>query len=404
MPLPGGFIEIPAGLKSDRRKLGLVNTWDMGGDDIMNMMMARMDPQAHLEIKGDSNAQYIVPITPIDRIQKATVTTADAGAYNAIFGAAATIQVAQDMSAFGALPKMGYPREGFRVAYAAAIASGAGVAQAAAMGTAVEPTYMEVTISIKEVEVVTELSTRLEVISTKNDTITFEGNAGVVFSNFMEAIDTDLLQDCDTLAGDNIESLDRITSSTALITGKSYTAGDEDYGGIDRSTPYAWWDGNADHGSATDRSMTKPLVDALMRDQKPYWGRDWGNKLYLSPDDSWIEFSSIEAARQRMGETTVQPSINGIKTWRGGAGGFKLATYDTIEWLQDSNVQADTIGRLYLFDLNHLGMVIARPIDFIDSADPFVVGHVHRGAWYGILETWCDLPKGQGQLCDLKTN
>ena len=395
-------MQMPAGLRNRGRIARKITTWDMTGQQLIDAQIRNIEPQHILEIRGGRDSSYIVPVHPIDKIQKATLTTGDAGAYNALFGAVATIQLSQQQTMIGALPKKGYPREGFRAVSAAAIASGAGIAEGAAVGTGVEPTYVEITVGQKEVEVVTEMSTRMEVISAKNDNIEFEGNAQVVFSNFMEALDVDLLVDMDTLAGANHESLDRICGSSGENTALGYTAADEDLYGVDRSVA-TWFNANSDHASGVDRSLSKSLVDALMRDQKEFWQYNIDQKIYASKNDSWIEFSAIEGARQRMGEETVVANVNGLNTFRGGAGGFKLSTYDGFPWLQDENISADTIGRIMLLDLNHVGLCVGRPIEFLESDNPFEVGHLHRCLWYGIHENWCDLPAAEGKLRDLKT-
>ena len=394
---------LPEGLRGHERLASRVTTWDMTGDQILQRALnaIQMGTQA-LEIKGVDGDNYIVPATPIDKLMKTDITSSTTGAENALFGATAIIQLSQCQTAFGALPKRGYPRQGFRAAYAAAIASGAGVAEAANVGTAVVPTYLEITVGLKEVEVVTGMTSRMEVMVTKNDNIEFEGNAQVVFSNFMEALDTDMLVDMDTLAGNNLESLDRVCGSSGENTALSYTANDEDLYSVDRST-YTWFNGNSDHNSGTDRAISKSLVDALMAAQIDRWGGDMDNKLYLGNTDTWTEWSAVEGARQRFGEDTFTVNINGIQTFKGNLGGYKLTTYDGIPFLWDVNVSSDGIGRLMLLDLNHTGIVIGRELEWIESNDPYVVGHNHRGLWYGIMEVWCDLPSADGKLRDLTT-
>lgn len=388
---------LPSGLKNREHLARRVNSWDYSGMDIMNQVYASMTPY-ELEMREN----YLVPVTPLDRLQKTAITTGTGAAYNALFGAVAILQISQQQNAYGMLPKRGYPKEGFRAVSAAAVASGVGIAEGAAVSTPVVPTYQEITVGLKEVETVTEFTQRMEVVSAKNDNIEYAGNAQVVFSNFMDALDTDLLVDFDTLASNNIESLDRVTASTAERVGVGATDGDEDLYGVDRSAN-AWWDSNSLHASGVDRNITKTLVDTLQQNQWEFWQNNVDEKVYLTGTDTWTEFSADEGARQRFGEDTFTATVNGIQTFPGQVGGYKLTTYDGHPWILDQNVVADTISRLYLLDLVHLGIVLGRPIQFIESDNPFEVGYNHRGLWYGIEELWNDLSKAHGKLRDLQT-
>lgn len=344
----------------------------------------------------------LVPQHPLDMIQKATVTSGDAGAFNAIFGAIALIQISQQQNAFAAMPKRGYERAGFRAVSAAAIASGAGVAEGGAVPTAVEPTYQEINVGLKDQSVATEMSTRLELQSTRNDTVTFAGNAQVVFSNFMEAIDVDLLKDWDTLAGNNMESIDRLTADSAAQVALGYTADDENLYGVDRSAN-TWFDSNLDHNSNVDRAVSISLLDALYRDQYEYWGTDIGNKFWLTGTSTHVPWSALEGSKQRFDQATVVNTIaGGVQPVVGQAGGFKLSTYLTWPIVLDQNVEVDTIARVYLIDQNHAGIVLGRPIEAIQGNHPVYVGSfVNRLVFYGIMELWGDLPKSCGQLRDL---
>ncbi len=341
-----------------------------------------------------------------ESIQKATITTGDTGAWNAIYGSVATIQVAQQQNAFAALPKRPYNRYGLRVVSAAAISSSTGIDEAAAVPTAVEPTYLEVNVGQKEIAVATDMSTRLELLSTRDDTITFGGNAQVVFSNFLTATDADLLGDADTVAGYNIESLDRYTSSYAKYGTYSDvgTATDSNWYNTVRAVAAASndWDSNF-FGATADRSLTLPLVDGMYAACYPYWGTDFGNKIWLTTPGTNVSWSFLEGAKQRYGPEPVAFSYTqGVQPVLGQAGGFKLNHYNTWPIVLDSQVKADTIGRIMLLDLNHTGMLVGRPIEAIQGNNPLYLQYfLNRLAFYGIMETYGDMPKSCAQLADL---
>jgi hypothetical protein len=371
-------------------------------DPLTNVRGLMTAPRIAWSNPGDTTTQ-LIPVHPMDAIQKATLTTGDTGAYNAIFGAVAVSQVAIQQNVFAALPKRPYMKEGFRAVSALGTISTPGIAEGASVPTAIEPTYQEITVGMKDWAVATEMSTRLELVSTKNDTVTFGGNAQIIFANFLNALDTWLLKDTNTLASYAPESLDRITCSSAGSVACGNTANDEDLYGVDRSSD-TWFNGNMDHNSDTDRSLTIGYIDALIRDQWKYWGADTGsNKLWITHPSTWVPWSALEGSKQRFSQETASYTYTqGVQPVTGQAGGFKLSTYNNYPIVLDANVVEDTIGRIYLLDTNHVGLVIGRPIEAIQANNPVYLGSfVNRVVFYGIGETWCDLPLSQGQLRDL---
>jgi len=344
---------------------------------------------------------------PMDTLaQKGTINIAATGAWNPIYGAIAVIQVAQQQNVFAALPKRPYNKYGFRVVSAAAISSSAGVAEGSQVASAVTPTYVEVDVGQKDVATVTEMSTRLELVSTRDDTITFNGNAQVVFSNLMNAMDTDLLGDADTVAGYNVESLDRLTDSYATYGTYSDvgTATDINWYNTVRSAAATtnYWDSNF-YGATTDRPLTLSLIDNLYAACYPYWGSDLGNKIWVTTPGQSVAWSFLEGVKQRFGQETVANTYTqGVQPVIGQAGGFKLSTYNSWPIILDYNVQSDTSGRIMLLDLNHTGMLVGRPIEAIQGNNPlYLQYYLNRLAFYGIMETYGDLPKSCGKIMDL---
>lgn len=380
----------------DRRYSGMVDPafWDAKSADLANYLVNVMGSQS-LEMRNG----YLVNVNPAERLAKANIGTGDAGPYNAIFGAAATIQVVQQQNAFGAVRKEGYAKAGYRVITAAALTAAAGIAQAGALGTAVVPTYVEISVGLKEVEIVTDVSTRLQLVAGKDDVVTFDENAQAVFSNFMTSLDYDLLTTVHTTANLNIESLDRVCASSLEATAHSYDSGDINLHGVAR-TSSTYFNANADYASA-NRAINTSLVDALMRDQMPYWGSDFNNKFYLTHPDTWVNWSALDAANFRRSGDMYMNTMAGVQPTPGMAGGFRLAQYDTYPIVLDSQVVQDGAGRLYLIDSNTTSISMAAPIKVYTSDNPFEVGHLKRAAWYGVMETKCTLPKANGKLMDL---
>jgi len=370
--------------------------WNADGQKLNQIVRNLMGGQpVKMEMWGD----HLTAINPAEKMAKANIGTGTAAAYNALFNGVSTIQIAQQQNAFGALAKEGYPRAGYRTVSAAAIASGAGIAQAAAIGTAVVPTYQEINVGLKEVEVVTDVSTRLDIIAGKDDVVTFDDNRQTVLSNFMTALDADILVDGNTLASNNLESLDRITASSVEATDQSWDTADEDLYSVDRSGN-TWFNGNSD-GSTTNRPITTALVNALERDQIDRWNNDLSNKFYLTRTDTWMNWSGLESPKYRISGEMYTNTMAGIMPVPGTAGGFRLNQYSTHPIVVDSQVKQDGAGRIYLIDGNTTKLSMAMPIQYYESGDPFQVGHVRRALWYGIMELRCTLPSANGKLRDL---
>jgi len=110
--------------------------------------------------------------------------------------------------------------------------------------------------------------------------------------------------------------------------------------------------------------------------------------MWLTNDNTWVDWSALESPKQRHGEDTFTQTINGIQTAEGGKGGYKLSTYNGIPIIIDSNVQEDTKGRIYLLDLDHVGIVQGRTISFKESDNHIMVTPKQ---FLGKLIAKCDL-------------
>ena len=348
-----------------------------------------------------TNAQLQI-IDQGEMLMKAALTTGDAAAVNALYQLGVFVQYSIKPNAYGCHPKTPWKVQGYRAVKAASKSSAVGVAEGGALGTGVEPTYYEVAVDPKEFELVGDYSTRLQVLSEIADAVKVDQNRQTIEKDFFKSMDADLLKDFDTLAGNNIESIDRLTASAAEQAGCGATAGDDDIYGIDRGAE-GWADANSEHASGTDRILSEALIDALRRDQEPYWETFPENKVFITGFDTWTRWGQLEAAKQRYGTEMFTITIgDGVKTAEGAKGGFKLATWDGVPIIRDDSVEKDTISRIYLEDLEVTGIAFGRPIGYSESDNMFEVGHLVKGVWYGIGELYATAFKPNGKLRDLK--
>jgi len=105
----------------------------------------------------------LVEIDVTEALAKTDLTTTTTGVRNVLYGREVFLQYSQQLNSWGVLPKTGWPENGwgFRASTAAALSSAAGIAQGAAVGTAVVPTFLAVDVTPKEVEIVTGETARL---------------------------------------------------------------------------------------------------------------------------------------------------------------------------------------------------------------------------------------------------
>lgn len=332
------------------------------------------------------------------------LTNADSGAFNAIYGgASAVIQVAQSSKLIKALPQTIWPQSGFRTAYAAAISTGGcGVAYSSDRPATIEPTYMEIGVNPKECAVSTELSDVLVIQGETDDAVTFSVNKAVVESNVLDAWDYDMLVDGNTLAGNNFESIDRITASSTTSTNLSWTAADEDLYSVDRST-YTWFNANSYDASGTDRYLARSHLDVAIAACMPYWEDEGPNgKFILTDQNTRASLESLEEAKQHLTTGGASFGVNGVQTLEGQDGGVVLAKYKGFPIVYDKNVQADDIGRIYLLDTNHTYLSMGRPMEFVNSDNALIVGFNNLGMWHWIGELMCDKPATTASIRDLK--
>lgn len=345
-------------------------------------------------------------VDPLNPLMKAELTTSDTGAWNHLYSLGIFRQYATSEVTFGALPKKPWKVDGYRAVTAASKSSGVGVAEAQSLGSAVEPTYVEISPTPKEFELVTDFSKRLQVYTTIADAISVDDNREQIGADFFTSLNQDLVQDNNTLASNNIESIDRIAGSYSEITDCGQTTGDLDIYSLDRDAAATYTDGNVLHNSNTDRDYSINLLNQLRQNQEPYWGKTGlKNKLYITGFDTWTRLSEIEAAKQRFGTETVNITVDGgISTMPGKEGGLKVATWDTMPMIRDNLIAKDTISRTYLLDTDNLGIAIGIPIEWnqVDGAGAgaAIVGHRTRGWWYGCGELYCTGFKQQGKLRD----
>lgn len=351
----------------------------------------------------------------------APILSTTGGVYNAIYGAQAFSQLNNEANVFGILPKVPWSKSGWRVvtADAGSTATG-GVTENGTIPDAIKPTFQEISTKAKQVVHVFEVSYLHEGYVQKGDDAIgdAEFNRGYFSTLHAKRINEMLCVDVDTLAGDNFESIDRVTFSSVAATNLSTTAGDEDIYGIDRSAN-TWADAVVEENSGTDRVLTDVLIRDTMSTIRNNGGRT--NVIITGNDTLHRIFGIYENQIRYQGNLKqnelVRIGINGVETDEGQGAGMRVATVYGIPIFASQAVTKDTISRIYMLDTTmnegtgfpRLFISLLYPTLYFESGmsasnpDPFAINKFGtQGLYYTAGELICTFFKSQGSIRDLK--
>lgn len=359
----------------------------------------------------------------------APVISTTTGVYNAVYGAEVWSQLNREANAFGLLPKLPWGKSGWRVMTARPAASGGGVAENGAIPATIKPTWQEISAKPKTVAHTFDVSEVQEFLASQSDDdaigdmAMMRATMGVHHKEMMNVM---LLTYVDTLAGNNIESIDRVVSSYAERTNCGITANDSNIYGIDRNTVASWADAQVSHASGTNRILTDALIRAMLIDTIPKAG---GTTTYgLTRNDTMSEIISLYDTQVRynrndaLGTADAQITINGIQTKKGIGVGIKVTTIYNIPLFNSKNVIGEgsggtAIGNIYFLDTSNsegyskprLALDVAKPTQYFEAGmnqgNPHAIDRLgNEGMFRTMLELKCRFFAAQGKIRDLKAS
>lgn len=351
----------------------------------------------------------------------APVLSTTTGVHNDIFGAQAFSQLNNESNAFGLLPKRPWNKSGWRVITAdAGTTADGGTAENAALPETVKPTFAEVSMNPKQVVHTFDVSYLHENRVQKGDDSIGDMQflRGYFATLHAKRINEQLLVDADTLAGNNFESIDRVTFSDAAETALSYTAGDADIYDIDRSAA-SWSDAVVSHNSGTDRVLSDELIRDTLATVRSNGGR---TNVILTGNDTYFRLVGLYENQVRYPgvlnkSDAVTITINGVSTATGADVGQSVASIYGIPVFTSQAVAQDTISRIYLLDTTdndetgvpRLFIALLNPTLYAESGmgaadkNPFGINRLGtEGMYYTAGELVCTFFKGQASIRDLK--
>tara|TARA_R100000700_G_scaffold40902_1_gene58370 strand:- start:804 stop:1934 length:1131 start_codon:yes stop_codon:yes gene_type:complete len=340
----------------------------------------------------------------------APMLSTTAGTYQAIYGRKVWSQLNQEFNAFSILPKRPWDRSGWRVITGKPNGGAlhGGVAENATLPETVKPTFQHVAAKPKTIAHTFDMSETAIFLADKDDGL---GDIRSVMKEEMgkhhaEMVNKMLLTDASTVAGNNFESLDRITvGNNQMASGTHYDAGDEDIYSIDRSSnTWAFAEDNAD-SSSTNRNLSLDQLDTLFQN---IWERGGNPKVILTGYDTLMRLQQLLQSQQRfMEEKRVTPTYNGVKGVPGIEAGFIVATYNGVPIIPSKDVTKDGISRMYFLDTDYVYFSTAIPTQYyesgIETGDPFAINRLGQEGLYRTMgEIWTTFFGAHGSVRDLQ--
>jgi len=348
-----------------------------------------------------------------------------AGTYQAIYGRKVWSQLNQEFNAFSILPKRPWDRSGWRVITEkpnSGVVHG-GIAENGTLPETVKPVFQHVAAKPKTIAHSFDVSEVAVFLADKDDGL---GDMRSVLKEEMgkhhaEMVNKMLLTDSETVAGNNFESLDRVTGNdggasgglTSMETGSSAGtdhcgATDLDIYSIDRSAN-SWSNAvvncGADRASGSRRTMSLDQLDDVFQRM---WELGGNPKVILTGYDTLMRLQQLLQAQQRfMEEKRVTPTYNGVKGVPGIEAGFIVATYNGVPIIPSKDVEKDGLSRMYFLDTDYLYFSTAIPTQYfesgIETGDPFAINRLgQEGLFRTMGEVWTTFFRAQGSIRDLK--
>jgi len=344
------------------------------------------------------------------------------GTYQAIYGRKVWSQLNQEFNAFSILPKKPWDRSGWRV-ITGRPNSGTlhgGVAENATLPETVKPTFQHVAAKPKTIAHTFDMSETAIFLADKDDGM---GDIRSVMKEEMgkhhaEMVNKMLCTDVDTPAGNNFESLDRVTaaynddadSKTGMHSDHDNLSANSDLDIYSISRSGNSWasaemSNNMVSDVSTDRVLSLDLLDDMFQ---KLWVRGGNPKVMLTGYDTLMRLQQLLQSQQRfMEEKRVTPTYNGVKGVPGVEAGFIVATYNGVPIIPTKNMLGDGISRVYFLDTDYLHFSTAIPTQYfesgIETGDPFAINRLGQEGLYRTMgEIWTTFFGAHGSLRDLK--
>ena len=350
----------------------------------------------------------------ISKADDLTYTSDPSAAFNTTFGAKVFSQLNTKSEVFKLLKKEPWTQSGWRVMTARHTTT-AGVAENAseaggALPDTDKPDLVNVTATLKQIVTPWEITTKAAMLSEAEDGL---GNlAAFMRKENSEAhvyyIDQMLCADTDTVAGNNFESLDRVTMSDAAAHALCNDRGAADIYALDKSGLTAWADAYTGHNSDTPAALTLAMLDNAIQSALEN-GVNYSSLILLTGYDTYQDLKALMRASSNATwnydlKSGGAGSLNGVAGEGGLAFDSRVGSYDGIPIFLSQHVasESDATARILLLDMDNLAMRIAAPTTYVDSTNVAITQKMsHEFALITAGELICYRFNTQGSIRDL---
>ena len=305
---------------------------------------------------------------------------------NTVFGAKVFNQLNTKSEVFKLLKKEAWTQSGFR-ALTARHQTTAGVAEGGAFPETDHPELKEITLTLKEVVTPWQMSSKAEILSEADDGLgnlaafmrREQGEAHAFFLDDMLTKSVEANSDGATgagQAGNNMESLDRVTATLAYVTdaqSPSNSQDDCDMYGLDISSN-AFFD--AGHTHFTDDGTNNALalddldtmIAALLEN-----GANYNSLVILTGYDTYQNLKALMQGTNGAFKFDLAGAAAANQNGVTGEAGFnfdsRVGAYDGIPIFLSQHVPKDGASRLYMLDMDNLALRIAAPTTYVDNTN-----------------------------------
>ena len=313
-------------------------------------------------------------------------TSGLAGGLNTMFGAKVFSQLNTKSEVFKLLKKEAWTQSGFR-ALTARHATTAGVAEGGAFPETDHPEIEEITLTLKEVVTPWQMSSKAEILSEADDGLgnlaafmrKEQGEAHAFFLDDQLTKTVEANSDGttgDDQAGNNFESLDRVTATLAYVTDAQSPANNQaacDMYGVD-VTNNAFFD--AGHTHFTDDGTNNALalddldtmIAALLEN-----GADYNNLVMLTGYDTYQNLKALMQGTNGGYKFALDgagaANQNGVTGEAGLNFDSRVGAYDGIPIFLSQHIPKDGASRLYMLDMENLALRVAAPTTYVDNTN-----------------------------------
>ena len=322
----------------------------------------------------------------ISKADDNVTTTTLAEGLNTVFGAKVFNQLNTKSEVFKLLKKEAWTQSGFR-ALTARHATTAGVAEGGAFPETDHPELKEITLTLKEVVTPWQMSSKAEILSESDDGLgnlaafmrKEQGEAHAFFLDDMLTKSVEANSDGATgagQAGNNMESLDRVTATLAYVTdaqSPSNSQDDCDMYGLDISSN-AFFDAGHTHftDDGTNNALTLDDLDTMIAALLEN-GANYNELVILTGYDTYQNLKALMQGTNGAFKFDLAGAGAANQNGVTGEAGFnfdsRVGAYDGIPIFLSQHVPKDGASRLYMLDMASLAMRVAAPTTYVDNTN-----------------------------------